>query len=230
MSQQQTLTSTEASKLFASMKWGLSAAVILLVVFFFFAQNLTTPWMKSLDISWSEAIRSMKADWLTSIAYLVTSLGKGSTEFGLFVIIAGLLVFKFKHAWEAFVMFLGVLIAWGLNELAKAIYQRERPVWEWLAEADGYSFPSGHAMVSTSYYGLIGYLLWINLRGKWKGAWSIPVLTVLLFVAIGFSRIYLGVHYPSDVLAGFAVGGAWLAGCIIGIHGVRHYKARRGML
>jgi undecaprenyl-diphosphatase len=132
------------------------------------------------------------------------------------------LFWGFATAFVLLIIFIG-----GLNELIKRLVGRERPILERLAEATGFGFPSGHAMVSSSFYGLIGYLLWINLRGKWSGAWSIPVVTMLLLAGIGFSRIYLGVHYPSDVFAGFAAGGAWLAGCIMGIQGIRHYKGQR---
>ncbi|MDT2294513.1 phosphatase PAP2 family protein [Paenibacillus larvae] len=83
-----------------------------------------------------------------------------------------------------------------------------------MVDATGYSFPSGHAMVSSSFYGFMVYLLWKHQRRKWRAAWLIPWLGAFVIFLIGFSRIYVGVHYPSDVLAGFAAGGIWLIGCI----------------
>ncbi|MNI29777.1 putative undecaprenyl-diphosphatase YbjG [compost metagenome] len=220
------ITPTQVTRLSSSLLMGLCVTVALVVIFVIFAQSLTTAWVANLDNSLGEAVRSTRAEWLTPIALFFTFLGKGSTEFILFAIIAVLLIFRFKQTWEALVMFFGVLFSWGLNELLKRVFVRMRPDLQWLTEADGYSFPSGHAMVSTTFYGLIGYLLWIHLRGRWSGAWSIPALTLLFFVTVGFSRIYLGVHYPSDVLAGFAVGGACLAGCVAGIQVIRHYRGR----
>lgn len=114
----------------------------------------------------------------------------------------------------------------GLNSLIKGLIERERPAGPWLIEETGFSFPSGHAMVSIIFYGLIGYLVWVNVRSGRKAAWLVPVLTVALIMCIGLSRIYLGVHYPSDVLAGFAAGGAGLIGYIMAIHRLTDRRAR----
>jgi len=103
----------------------------------------------------------------------------------------------------------------------KTAFQRARPDIQHLIAVGGYSFPSGHAMVATVFYGMLGYLIWLNLRERSKTAWIVPVLTALLIFSIGVSRIYLGVHFPSDVLAGFAAGGLWLTGCIVGLHAFR---------
>ena len=74
---------------------------------------------------------------------------------------------------------------------------------------NGYSFPSGHAMAALGFYGFIIYLLWhMNLRKKVKIIFS--VLLSILIILIGMSRIYLGVHYASDVFAGYLVSGAYL--------------------
>ncbi|WP_052947880.1 phosphatase PAP2 family protein [Aneurinibacillus tyrosinisolvens] len=82
-------------------------------------------------------------------------------------------------------------------------------------------------MISASFYGMLGYLLWLNLRERSKPSWYIIVVTLLLILAIGMSRIYLGVHFPSDVVAGFAAGGAWVAACIIALHAIRYYKGNK---
>ncbi|MFC5446965.1 phosphatase PAP2 family protein [Paenibacillus aestuarii] len=82
-------------------------------------------------------------------------------------------------------------------------------------------------MVSSLFYGLVGYLLWINLRRRWRWTWLIPVITALIVLCIGLSRIYLGVHYPSDVLAGFAAGTAVWTGCVMGVHTIDHHHSDR---
>ncbi|MCK9906483.1 phosphatase PAP2 family protein, partial [Frankia sp. Cpl3] len=102
-----------------------------------------------------------------------------------------------------------------------------RPSMHHLVEAGSYSFPSGHAMVSAAFYGMLGYLIWLNLRQRTKPAWYVVALTVLLIVAIGISRVYLGVHFPSDVIAGFAAGSIWLTACIFGLHAIRHYLGKK---
>lgn len=104
---------------------------------------------------------------------------------------------------------------WLLNTVLKEVFHRTRPDIEHLVAAGGYSFPSGHAMIATAFYGMLGYLIWLNLKRRDKPAWYVMVLTFILVVAIGTSRIYLGVHFPSDVIAGFAAGGVWLVACVL---------------
>jgi len=100
-----------------------------------------------------------------------------------------------------------------LNLLLKHLFSRARPDLFQMVEAYGYSFPSGHAMVALCFYGMLAYLIGRRLR---KFVWRLPVygLALTLVTAIGLSRIYLGVHYPTDVLAGYIAGITWLAICV----------------
>ncbi|KQX56830.1 phosphatase PAP2 family protein [Paenibacillus sp. Root444D2] len=216
----------QEKSLYKDLFWGFGAACVLLIGFVLLSQSLSSSWLKEIDESIGSTVRSLRSDAVTPIALFFTTMGKAITEFIVFVVVALILLIKFKHKWETLVLLIGVLTAWGLNQLFKALFQRERPVGMWLIEENGFSFPSGHAMVSSLFYGLIGYLLWVNVRRIWKAAWLIPVVTVVVVVCIGLSRIYLGVHYPSDVLAGFAAGGAGLIGCIMAIHRIRTRKLR----
>lgn len=218
---------TPAARLTSSLLRGLSAGLLLLIAFIFFSQSLSSVWLESFDAAVGEAIRSMSSEGLTAVARFFTLLGEAETYLVLFILSGIFLIFRLKHTWETLVLFLCVLGAWGLNELLKGVFGRIRPAIEHLVQVGGFSFPSGHAMVSTSFYGLLGYIFWLNARERWQGgSWTVLLLTVLLVAGIGFSRIYLGVHYPSDVLAGFAGGGAWLAGCIVGLHAIRYYKGK----
>jgi undecaprenyl-diphosphatase len=96
-----------------------------------------------------------------------------------------------------------------LNVVLKLSFHRARPEVAFV-HLDTYSFPSGHAMASTAAYGALTYLAWSRLRTR-RRRLSLLAVTVVFLALIGFSRIYLGVHYLSDVLAGFAGGGFWLA-------------------
>jgi undecaprenyl-diphosphatase len=100
-----------------------------------------------------------------------------------------------------------------LNYLLKEIFVRTRPaLWDHIIHVNHYSFPSGHAMVSMVVYGLMGYTLAQEFP-QWRK--QILALTAVLILAIGFSRLYLGVHWPTDVVAGYAAGLVWLTACVI---------------
>jgi undecaprenyl-diphosphatase len=103
----------------------------------------------------------------------------------------------------------------GLNLLLKKLFARARPqLWERVVDVRFYSFPSGHAMISMVIYGLLGYFLGARFP---KQRWWIYSLTVVLVAAIGLSRLYLGVHWPTDVIAGYTAGLVWLITCILSL-------------
>ena len=100
-------------------------------------------------------------------------------------------------------------IATILNQMLKHIFQRPRPTEYMIINEAGYSFPSGHSMVSMAFYGYLIYLIHKNVKNKYL-KWGLIVLLSILIILIGLSRIYLGVHYTSDVLAGFLVAISYL--------------------
>ena len=89
-----------------------------------------------------------------------------------------------------------------------------------LVDVGGFSFPSGHSFVAISFYGFLIYLVARYCRGRYK--YPLMLLLFLVIPCVGISRVYLGVHYSSDVLAGFSLGGAWLAFYIFLAEQVRH--------
>ncbi len=100
--------------------------------------------------------------------------------------------------------------------VAKLLFSRERPVTA-VVEEWGHSFPSGHATGATVVYGLLGYIaLRFMTRTPWM-RWIVAIITILLIVGTGLARIYLEVHYPSDVAAGWAAGTFILVGTIIAL-------------
>ena len=101
-----------------------------------------------------------------------------------------------------------------LNQALKFIIQRPRPTEFRIINESGYSFPSGHSMVSAAFYGFLIYLIYKNVKNKYL-KWSLITLLSLVILTIGISRIYLGVHYTSDVIAGFLISISYL---IIFIH------------
>jgi membrane protein DedA with SNARE-associated domain/membrane-associated phospholipid phosphatase len=117
---------------------------------------------------------------------------------------------------------IAALAGGGLLDVAlKRVFHRTRPTWDVpLLTARGWSFPSGHAMGSLVAYGMLSYLLVRELHGRRRRSAVIAGATVLVLL-IGLSRMYLGVHYFSDVIGGYAAGVVWLAACISGLEVVR---------
>ena len=111
--------------------------------------------------------------------------------------------------------FIGILIGTNLviitilNQIFKFILQRPRPTEFRIIDETGYSFPSGHSMISMAFYGFLIYLIYKNIKNKSLKIVLISLLS-LLIIMIGISRIYLGVHYTSDVCAGFLVSISYL--------------------
>lgn len=105
-----------------------------------------------------------------------------------------------------------------LNGLLKGAFARPRPdLWEPMLHYPGYSFPSGHAMATMTLTWVLGLLAW---RTRWR--WPVLAFMVVFTLLVGISRSYMGVHYPSDVLAGWAIGAVWPAACYLVAFRHRH--------
>lgn len=127
-----------------------------------------------------------------------------------FIVLATVIIMVFsKNRKNGFFIGLNVLMCSLLNQGMKLIFTRQRPVDINLIVEKGFSFPSGHSMVSLAFYGFFIYII-VHKRIKKKKKILYCVLLALLTLLIGISRIYLGVHYASDVLAGFALSMAYL--------------------
>jgi undecaprenyl-diphosphatase len=110
--------------------------------------------------------------------------------------------------------------------LLKAIFNRPRPLLPLLEPVKGLSFPSGHAMMSVSFYGLLIVLAWETIVNR-TARWLVTVLLLLLILLIGFSRIYLRLHYFSDVIAGYAAGVIWLTLSIWAVRRIERFSRRK---
>jgi membrane-associated phospholipid phosphatase len=140
---------------------------------------------------------------------LVTQLGSTAVLVAVAAVAAGYLA-RLGRRQDAALVILAFAGAEVLTWSLKAVFQRERPRFEDpVATASSFSFPSGHALVSAAVYGTVAYLLWQSLRPPRARAACVAG-AALLVAAIGFSRLYLGVHYLSDVLAGYCIALAWL--------------------
>jgi len=214
------------TKLSKSLIWGLSLSILLLALFARLSEDLLYHELGTFDRVVGEFIRGFASPPLTSVAMILTNLGSAYSEIGLMFVVGAFLLFRFKHTWETVLLVISLIGAWLLNTILKELFHRARPDIVHLVQAGGYSYPSGHAMVATAFYGVIGYILWLNLRNRSKPSWYIVVITLALIIGIGISRIYLGVHFASDVIAGYAAGGVWAIACIVSLKEIRNYKSR----
>ena len=169
-------------------------------------------------------VQSMESPPLTALAKGLSLVGSSKLAIGISLLTMLILFFALKHRLEL-VLFLWVgLGSQLLNTLLKLWFHRERPTIHRLIEQAGYSFPSGHSMAAFSLYGVIAYLLWRHMHNRSERLLLI-LFTVLMTGGIGWSRIYLGVHYPSDVIGGYAASGAWLMLSAACFEAYRNYKA-----
>lgn len=139
---------------------------------------------------------------ITKFFVIITEMGD---YIGVFIATITILIYNYKHNMKRNISLILILILCSAYVLVtKNIFQRPRPDILQLISIDGFSFPSGHSTFSIAIYGDLIYLINKD-NNKWLTA-IVTILLVLLIVCIGLSRIYLGVHYFSDVLAGFISG------------------------
>jgi len=145
------------------------------------------------------------SDFVTPIAKFITNFGGA-----IFLSIATIaLLVLIKNKKIGLSIFSNIVIITILNQLLKRILRRPRPTEFRIVEETGYSFPSGYSMVSMAFYGYLIYLIYRYIKNKYI-KWSLIVLLSILICLIGISRIYLGVHYTSDVLGGFLLSISYL--------------------
>jgi membrane-associated phospholipid phosphatase len=188
---------------------GLALAAVLVCAFGVLASDVWAGEGFALDQSVMEAVHTMASPWLTAVMRLVTASASGLVTSGL-ALGLGLRWWR-QVGRRAEVVTLLVTLAGsaGLGQGLKLLFARPRPhLFPWLTGARDWSFPSGHTLTATVLGGLLAWLM-----GRRLGGWRRVALWVgagLWVVLVGLSRVYLGVHYPSDVLASLAVGGLCL--------------------
>lgn len=180
-----------------NLKWII--LIICIISFLFIAEDVYHKEIMEADIIGYKIIsENLISNIATPIARFITNLG--SAIFLIGVVISVLILIKNKKIGSA--ICLNLVISAGINTVLKNILQRPRPTEYRLIEESGYSFPSGHSMVSMAFYGFIIYLIYKYVKNKYIKYTIITILSILI-ILIGTSRIYLGVHYMSDVVGGF---------------------------
>ena len=170
-----------------------SLFLFILITFAIFNNKIT-----ELDQSVHTHILNMRNDTLTNTLIIITNI---SSAYSL-IVISILLLAILKKKKIPLLICLNLILSYAINATAKLIFTRPRPSGINLIEESGFSYPSGHAMISMAYFGFIAYLIYKNCKNNITKTLIIITL-IITILTIGFSRIYLGVHYLSDVIGGF---------------------------
>ncbi len=175
-------------------------------------------------LRWAAAHHTVALD---SIMLEITSLGTGSAVM-MIVGVAALFLALTRHRYSAALLFAATAGGGILNIVLKQFFGRPRPhVFEWGIQALSSSFPSGHAMSATIVYTTVAYLAARLQKRVWERALTM-LLAALIILAISASRVYLGVHYPSDVMAGMIIGIGWSAFCMATLEAIQRVAQRAG--
>lgn len=206
------------SPMIPSLLGGIATCMVLATLFVFVADEIVEDRRLRLDLQFAGWIRSHANPAVTWIMNVVTDFASSTIAVPLFVLTVALLLAH--HRRRAAVL---VTLTWPLGQalvaLMKLDYHRARPdLGPGVVPYDGYSFPSGHTFTAVVTYGLLAALIAQRLSGRARWApWAVATLAV---VGVGYSRVYLGAHYPVDVLGSLLLGGAWLRATLLALsHG-----------
>ncbi|MBQ6991877.1 MAG: phosphatase PAP2 family protein [Clostridia bacterium] len=144
----------------------------------------------------------------TGTTIFMTFISHLGSAIPLILITIGILIFSKGKGYSKLIAF-NLVCSFIISQILKLIIRRPRPELLRLAVEKGFSFPSGHAMVSTVFYGFFIYLIYKKVKDIKKKRIYISLISLLIFL-IGISRIYLGVHYATDVIAGHIFGVLYL--------------------
>ena len=173
----------------------------------------------------SSIIHHKRSSFLTPIMKFFDFIGSTYFVIGICLAILFYLYFVTKRRLASVLFVVAMIGERLLSEGLKYLFSRSRPDGSHLVEVDKHSFPSQHAMNSFVLYGILLFLLWTHLKSnKIKVLFSL--LASILILAMGFSRIYLGVHHPSDILGGYLISAFWL---IVIMLYTGHYKEENKM-
>lgn len=186
-----------------NLKWII--ALIALILFIAILRNVYKDNITSFDDFYYEHISGLISNQVTSFVKIITNLGGA---FAL-IFITGLFLAIPKNKRYGILICVNLVSVFVLNLILKLIFARPRPIDINIIEEIGYSFPSAHAMVSTAFYGFIIYLIWQSKKSI-KQKWIYSILLSLVILLICVTRIYLGVHYASDVFAGMLISISYL--------------------
>jgi membrane-associated phospholipid phosphatase len=164
---------------------------------------------KPLDLAVFERLQPSVTPQKNRIMLFITFLGKHQFLIPANLLLIAYFIFAAHQNWFSIRIITISLSSLVLMFLLKYLFQRKRPLSPLLKAAKGLSFPSGHAIMAVTFYGLLLYILWHTISTNWL-KYLLGVLLIVLMILIAYSRVYLRVHYASDVMAGLIIGVLWL--------------------
>ncbi|MCK7591919.1 phosphatase PAP2 family protein [Subsaxibacter sp. CAU 1640] len=166
------------------------------------------------DFQITEYVISYRSPMLTEYLTFVTHLGD-VYGYLIVLVLCSFVFFKALNRWKLMIQSIVVLALASLsNVVLKRFVDRARPDIEHLVVVETLSYPSGHAMAAMAFYGFLSYLVYRFVKNKYLKTGLILLFMILIF-SIGISRIYLGVHFPSDIAGGYIAGFIWVIFCIL---------------
>lgn len=206
---------------------GLAAILVSIVIFGTTASLVSRGRTQQLDeriLLWLDAHAT---PWLDGAALEVTALA-GVAVVWLVLMLATVFLWRTQHRYSALLLWVSYVGASLINFTLKAMYDRPRPaLFEWRTPMAGHSsFPSGHSTTAVAVFASLAYLI-VRLEPTRSMRRMTLAIAAIVITLIGASRLYLGVHYPSDVIAGFMVGLAWATFCALGIEAVRYFRTKK---
>ena len=202
---------------------GFMISLVSLIGFSCIAILMNRQKLSQFDQELISSIQGFESPALTLVMKFFTLIGSFPSVFVIALSASLFLYYVLKHRMEL-ILFGSVVIGTPIiNQILKQFFHRARPDLHRLIEIGGYSFPSGHAMNAFAVYGIITFLLWRHIPSRLGRTILILISSGFIFM-IGTSRIYLGVHYPSDIIGGYFASGFWLS---LAIWFFQRYKEKR---
>jgi undecaprenyl-diphosphatase len=200
---------------FLTVEFIVAIVVFMLAVFLFavIANELVLENETAFDTRVFKAVSSYASPAVTSVALFVTFLGSGYFLIPVYLFIISWFI-KRRNNYYAIMVAVVALVSMLSGFILKGIFHRARPLLPLVKDVSGYSFPSGHSLAGFTFSGLMIYITWRSTLPIYL-KWIVSIFLCMFALLIGLSRIYLHVHFASDVIGSFFVTIAWLSVCFI---------------
>lgn len=200
------LSTRETAVISAEIILGVILCVVSFVVFFYFTDEVMEAEFKNFDTQIMASVYSIRSPSLTYLMTDITALGSATQIVTLSMV--GIVFLIKRHKKESILFSLALIMGILINTGLKSMIQRPRPQLEPLIAERMSSFPSGHSMNAFIFFSLLSYFSY-HFFGSKKFTIIITAFSIFCIFLVGFSRVYMGVHYPTDVIAGYLAGFWW---------------------